>query len=390
MPPCAGSDPADAIAAIVLAAGFSSRMGAFKPLLPFGGRTVIGHVVASLREAGVRRIHVVTGHSALLLKMHLKSLGVKAVHNANYAEGMFTSVQAGVASLPAQVEGFLLLPADVPLVRVQTIQRVHAVAAGLDAAIVHPTFRGERGHPPYVGRALFGEILKSDGEGGLRAVLTRHDAEAVSVPVIDRGCLQDMDCVGDYRRALEALERQQAPDDEECEAMLEAAGTPEPVRRHCRKVGEMARCLAVILNKTGAQLNPCLAAAAGLVHDIAKGQPLHDEAGAALMRGFGFPAVADAVASHTTIVFDGSRVDEAAIVYLADKMFRGETRIRLEERFAPALARFADDPCALTGVKRRLADARAIMSAIDSRLGLSLDDPWQAVPPPDMQTEVSA
>jgi molybdenum cofactor cytidylyltransferase len=387
MHPSADRDPG--IAAIVLAAGYSSRMGAFKPLLPFGGRTVIGHVVASLREGGVRRIHVVTGHSATLLKLHLKSLDVKAIHNPNYAGGMFTSVQAGVASLPDEIKGFLLLPADVPLVRVSTIRQVLAAAAAGNAPIVHPTFLGKRGHPPFVGRALFDEILKGDGEGGLRAILARRDADAQSVPVIDRGCLQDMDHVGDYGRALEALEHGQAPDEEECEAMLEAAGTPQPARRHSRKVAGMAFSLALALNKTGAELNPCLAHAAGLLHDIAKGQPRHAEAGAALVRGFGFPAVADAVASHTTIDFDGNRIDEAALLYLADKMYRGETRVRLEERFAPSFELFANDEDALAGARRRYGDARAILDAVEARLGGQLDYPPQASPVAHAPTEGS-
>ncbi len=92
-------------------------------------------MVASLREAGLRHIHVVTGHSADLLAPELASLGVTAVHNANFAAGMFTSVQAGVASLPDAMDGFLLLPVDVPLVRASTIRRV------LDAAAT-----GERSH----------------------------------------------------------------------------------------------------------------------------------------------------------------------------------------------------------------------------------------------------
>ena len=75
----AKGDPAEAIAAIVLAAGFSSRMGVFKPLLAFGERTVTGHVVAVLREAGVRHIHVVTGCQAELLALELAALGATPV-----------------------------------------------------------------------------------------------------------------------------------------------------------------------------------------------------------------------------------------------------------------------------------------------------------------------
>jgi len=96
----AARNPAAATAAIVLAAGFSSRMGAFKPLLPFGERTVVAHVVANLRAAGLQRIHVVTGFEAENLAPELNRLGVTRAHNPDFAKGMFSSVRAGVASLP--------------------------------------------------------------------------------------------------------------------------------------------------------------------------------------------------------------------------------------------------------------------------------------------------
>ncbi len=111
------------VAAIVLAAGRSSRMGDFKPLLPFDGGTLIGHVVASLRAAGVTRIHVVTGFNAEALAPEIDRLGVTRAQNADFDRGMLSSVQAGVASLPAETEAFLLMPVDMPLVRASTIAR---------------------------------------------------------------------------------------------------------------------------------------------------------------------------------------------------------------------------------------------------------------------------
>jgi molybdenum cofactor cytidylyltransferase len=381
------SDPAEAVAAIVLAAGFSSRMRAFKPMLPFGGQTVLSHVVASLREAGLRHIHVVTGHNADLIAPELANLGVTAVHNGNFAAGMFTSVQAGVASLPAAMDGFLLLPVDVPLVRAWTIRQVLHTAATADARIVYPTFCGKRGHPPFVGRALFREILSCDGEGGLRAILARREAEAASVAVFDRGCLLDMDSPRDYGRLQETLAHLHVPDEDECVAMLEAAATPEPVRRHCRMVAGLATSLALSLNKADGQLDACLVRAAALVHDIAKGQPQHAQAGAALLREFGFPGVADLVARHMTITFDGDSIDEGAVLYLADKLIQGEMRVRLEERFAPALTRFDDDAVALASVRRRYADAQAILSAVEARIGTL--DPWRGTPVPHTETGAS-
>jgi putative nucleotidyltransferase with HDIG domain len=362
-------NPAATVVAIVLAAGFSSRMGAFKPLLPFGERTLIDHVVTSLRAAGVRRIRVVTGFNAEALAPELVRLGVARVHNPGYAKGMFSSVKAGVASLPPDADGFLLAPVDMPLIRPSTIARVVSAAASRDSAVVYPTFRGERGHPPLVRRSLFAEILASDGEGGLRALLARHPDEAGEVAVFDRGCLTDMDHPGDYRALAAAFAGHREPDAEECESMLDAAATPIATRRHCRAVAALAMALARRLQAAGEAIDPDLARAAALVHDIAKGRRRHAEAGATLLRAFGFPEVAGPVARHMSFAFDSGRLDETAIVYLADKLVKGEARVSLKQRFAAALERFGDDPASLAGVRRRLVSAEAIAKALEARIG---------------------
>jgi len=162
------------VAAIVLAAGKSSRMRGFKPMAPFGGETVVARVVANLRGAGVERIHVVTGFNAEALAPELHRLGVTIAHNSGFERGMMSSVQTGVASLPQDAEAFLLLPVDMPLVRPQTIARLLGAASADGAAIHYPTFRGERGHPPLIRRALFQDILEWNGEGGLLALLKGH------------------------------------------------------------------------------------------------------------------------------------------------------------------------------------------------------------------------
>ena len=281
----------------------------------------------------MERIHVVTGYQADALAPELTRLGVTRAHNPDFAAGMFSSVQAGVASLPADVEAFLLAPVDVPLLRPSTIARVLRAAAARDSAIVYPTFRGKRGHPPLVRRALFAEILDSDGDGGLRALLARHEDEAREVAVFDWGCLVDIDRRDDYRLLAAALAGHRLPDVAECETMFDAAATPESTRRHGRAVAALATRFARRLQAAGEAIDPDLARAAALVHDIAKGRRRHAEAGAALLREFGFPEVAAPVARHMDLAFDAGRLDEGAVVYLADKLVQGESRVSLETRF---------------------------------------------------------
>ena len=122
------------------------------------------------------------------------------MQNADFDRGMLSSVQAGVASLPAETEAFLLMPVDVPLVRASTITRLLDAASADDAAVLYPAFRGERGHPPVIRRALFADILAFDSAGGLSALLARREAEARNVPVFDWGCLEDMDRPEDHHR----------------------------------------------------------------------------------------------------------------------------------------------------------------------------------------------
>jgi putative nucleotidyltransferase with HDIG domain len=362
------SRSADSIAAIVLAAGRSSRMGDFKPLMPFGEGTLVGHVVAGLRAAGVAEVHVVTGFQAQALQPELERLGVTAAHNAEFDRGMFSSVQTGVASLPQETKAFLLLPVDMPLLRASTMKRLLGEASTNDAAILYPTFRGERGHPPLIRRALFPEIRAWNGDGGLLALLQRREHEARNVPVFDWGCLTDMDRPEDFQRLASVLARRRFPDPAECEAMLEAAATLQPVRRHSRAVAALAADIARRLRLVGEPVDPDRAQAAAWLHDIAKGLPRHAEAGAAMVAAFGFPELADAVARHTDLGGD-NRLDEAAVVYLADKLVQGEARVSLEARFVPALTRFAGDPMAFAAASRRYAEAKAIEDAIEARIG---------------------
>jgi len=106
--------------------------------------------------------------------------------------------------------------------------------------------------------------------------------------------------------------------------------------------------------------------AASLLHDIAKGQPGHAEAGAALVEDLGYPAVADVIRQHMSMNFDGA-TNEAAIVFLADKLVRQDRRVSLEERYQSSFERFHDQPEALQGATRRYETARAILALVERK-----------------------
>jgi molybdenum cofactor cytidylyltransferase len=186
-------------AALILAAGYSSRMGALKPLLPLGRTIVMGEAVLRFRAAGVDDIRVITGHRAEELGPVLKRLGVKEVFNPDYDQGMFASVRAGVQSLEPGIAAFFLLPVDIPLVQPRTIIAILAAHRHLAARIIYPRCQGRRGHPPLISTACVRD-LPARCEGGLRAYLSRYNAEALDLEVTDEGVLLDCDTHEDYRR----------------------------------------------------------------------------------------------------------------------------------------------------------------------------------------------
>lgn len=188
------------LAAIIPAAGLSTRMGMPKPLLRLGHHTMVETAVASLLSAGVGSITVVIGHQAEAIRAVLQSWPVKIVFNSNYATGMFSSVVAGLTQLTPSAVGCFLLPGDTPLIKKCTIATLANMFWETGAPLVYPAYAGRRGHPPLISSTLFRAILAWDQPGGLRACLQVTAPNAVTVPVDDPGILLDADTPADYAR----------------------------------------------------------------------------------------------------------------------------------------------------------------------------------------------
>lgn len=169
--------------AIILAAGESSRLGAFKPLLPWPAKesieTLVAYQVRQLRADGP--VFVVTGNRADEVAMAAVEAGAVAVHNVEYQTGKATSVQAGVAAAP---EGMPLLIIGVDQPRPAWIFRQLTTVLRTGHDLIIPTYRGRRGHPPLFAAHLRAELLAVQEETfGLRAVVQRHADYACYVEV---------------------------------------------------------------------------------------------------------------------------------------------------------------------------------------------------------------
>lgn len=348
-------------------------MGQFKPLLRMGDCLVIESVVRMFFNAGISNVNVVVGHRAQELYPVVEASGAKCVPNPEFDQGMYSSVCAGVAALPVGVEACFVIPADIPLVRASTIRRmVRYFFAEESKPVVYPVFEERRGHPPLISRAVLSEALAGGPFASLSALLANHEDEAFNLFVPDEGIHLDLDTPEDLTRSCEIASHREIPSPRECEALLACYQSDGLVIRHSRAVAEVAYRMALALAERKLPLDPYLARAGGLLHDLAKGMDDHAGAGARLLRDFEFENVARVVAAHTDCSSDEQKLDEAAILYLADKLVSGEQLVGLAQRFHRSRERFRENPHALAAVLRRQARAEAIAKEVESCLGVEL------------------
>lgn len=189
---------------VILAAGLSSRMKEFKPLLPVDGRPAIEGLIETAKAAGLSDITVVTGYNRSALARMLLHQGVSEAYNGGYEDGMFSSIQVGLAKARTSGrEGYLLMPVDCPLISVSVIRSVldsvleSDDAADADAFAV-ALFEGKKGHPLYIPAVRIDEILDSDGQGGLAAITDKYADTMIRVETGEEGCLLDMDTPAGY------------------------------------------------------------------------------------------------------------------------------------------------------------------------------------------------
>ena len=183
--------------AIILAAGLSSRMREFKPLLPVDGRPAIDGLIETAKAAGLRDITVVTGHNREALAETLARQNVREAYNEKYASGMFSSIQTGLAQArQSGKEGYLLMPVDCPLISISVLRAVMDSAEGDAFAVA--VYEGKKGHPLYIPAGRIDEILQSDGQGGLSAITDRYADSMLRVETGEEGCILDMDTPEGY------------------------------------------------------------------------------------------------------------------------------------------------------------------------------------------------
>jgi molybdenum cofactor cytidylyltransferase len=367
----AGKTMQKKITAIILAAGSSSRMGQFKPLLKLGEQTMIEVIVATFIKAGISDIRVVVGQDKELLTPVLERLKTRIIINDNYSDGMFSSMLVALDSLESNVAAFFLLPADIPLIRPWTIKYLIENSSIHEQKILVPSFMGRRGHPPLIPSIFLDKIKEWRGCQGLKGALTQLKDETVLVKVADENILVDVDDAVDYGALKARFTRYHVPSRSECEALLcDVFRVEERIYRHSLAVAALTERLLSDLNKAGRCLDEELIVAASLLHDMAKGEREHDRKASRILLDMGYPDVADMVGSHMNIVFSMNKpLGGAEVVYLADKFIREVEFMSLEIRLRDEIQKRGHDPEVRRAIENRFQNAMMIRDCIESIIG---------------------
>jgi len=197
------------VAAVVLAAGQSSRFRAAggmeetKLVAPLDGAPIIRRVVGAALASRARPVIVVTGHARAEVERALAGLPVTTAFNSHYAQGLSTSLRAGLAAVPAQARGAVVLLGDMPKVDARLIDGLIAAFEGRPLVLAAaPVYNRKRGNPVLLARALFDQAMRAQGDEGARRLLAELDSTRLAeIELAEVGVVFDVDTPNDLASA---------------------------------------------------------------------------------------------------------------------------------------------------------------------------------------------
>ncbi len=194
--------------AVIVAAGMSSRMQAFKPMLRLRSSTVIETAISTLRSTDVGEIAVVTGNHSRILMKHLSPAGVTCLYNGRYnMTDMFDSAKLGLAFLKDRCDRIFFLPGDVPLFSKNSLTSMKDEMDRSGCEILLPVHGDKIGHPILINSSAVPSLLDYQGGGGLKGAIDSFGGLKSTVELDDEGMLLDADTPEDYERLLEYAEK---------------------------------------------------------------------------------------------------------------------------------------------------------------------------------------
>ena len=192
------------IAGVVLAAGRSTRLGRPKQLLPYQGRPLLDWALAAIAASKADKLVVVLGHDAERIQTEVDLHGARVVYNARYADGLSTSLHAGLAALDADITAAVLTVGDQPLLDGGVVDALIALHEQTDAPIIATDYGAYQGTPLLLQRSLWPLAAHVHGDQGARALLRAYP-DAIAVVPVPPALAADVDTWEDYTKLLDTL-----------------------------------------------------------------------------------------------------------------------------------------------------------------------------------------
>jgi molybdenum cofactor cytidylyltransferase len=191
------------IAAIILAAGESKRMGQPKQLLPFRGSSILGQVMESLLQSQVAETIVVLGYQAEKIMPQIAREAVKIVVNPDFEQGMSSSIRCGLGHISEAADGVMIVLGDQPLIEKETIDLLMGKNRQSKRGIILPVYKGIKGHPVIFKMKYKDELMRLTGDIGGKEIIERHPSDVLEVEVDSESVVVSIDAESDYQSLLE-------------------------------------------------------------------------------------------------------------------------------------------------------------------------------------------
>ena len=186
------------IAAVILTAGASSRMGIPKANLKIGDNTFLNSILYKIQRTGFNPVFIITGYHHQDICQAVDPVGeYKILQNPHPELGQLSSLQLVIRNLTLSVTGLLVVLVDHPLVKEKTYRELYSTALVCPEAIILPKYQDQTGHPVYFSRKFFPALLETSLQTGAREMVRKNQEEIIYLEVADRGIIQDIDTPGD-------------------------------------------------------------------------------------------------------------------------------------------------------------------------------------------------
>lgn len=360
---------------LIVAAGLSSRMKDFKPLMKINNKPLIMNTIDSLRKSGIKDIYVVVGYRGDEIKKILQNENIHIIHNSNYRNtSMYDSFKLGLIEISNNCDALAFTPGDIGFVSKFTIDLLIDEINKGEKKIIYPMFKGEKGHPPIISSKCFDYLLSYDGYEGLKGGLEYFKYDSIKVETPDKFILLDADTKEDFQKIKNYYENINKLTYEECMYLLQYSNVPNYIIKHCKKVEEIATDISISINKyirdESKKININLISSAALLHDIKRIEKNHEIKGANFIESLGYEKISFIVKTHMNL--DESmknEINENTILYFSDKLVDEDKFVGLESRFSNKINKFQNDTTIYESIINKYNIALKIKSSIISIVG---------------------